>query len=83
MTMRAKRVAFAEVIGKTLAGIRLGRGNSEGGCSFELHFTDKTFVYLDLDATVQASATLMRTAADGDYEEARKYGSLKAGFGTF
>jgi hypothetical protein len=77
MTERTKRAPFAEVIGKTLAGIQIVEGNTEGGCSVEVHFTDGTFVSVDLDPTVQASATLLRTAANGDYESVRRYGRLK------
>jgi hypothetical protein len=52
-------------------------GNTEGGCSVEVHFTDGTFVSVDLDPTIQASATLLRTAANGDYERVCRYGRLK------
>ena len=77
MAKRMERAPFADVIGKTLAGIQLVEGNTEGGCSVEVHFTDRTFVSVDLNPNILASATLMRTAANGDYERVRRYGRLK------
>ncbi len=71
MPKTTKPPLFAEVIGKTLSGLKLVEGNTEEGCSVEVHFTDGTFVSVDLDPTVRGSATLMRTAANGDYETVR------------
>ena len=79
MAKRTKRGPFAEVVGKTLSGIRLESGNTDGGCSVEIHFTNGTFVSIDLDPTIQATARLMRTAANGDFEAVRGYGRLAAG----
>jgi hypothetical protein len=71
------RTPFAEVIGKTLAGIRLIPDNVPGNRSLEVHFTDGTFVSIELEPMMRVTSTLMKTADNGDYEVLRNYGPLK------